>query len=238
MTELSFSVVSCTLPTERNGHQLRILVNGVDLIERVDRSAAGYDPEMAMLGMDPIAFFKQTTLEAGGGLIIARCNCGDEGCSSIAVVVHTSLTEVSWSLRPDGTEVVRFGRDQYISAIGKARNDHSWETLERTAERLIAELEWARLAPLGITLCHVYARGSKDSLSVTFWLESQGRYQLVCSLAWNHLRPNAAVDAARRQLLEIEPARWSEVVYYPQAHPLPRPALAGPGWRPFDPGPR
>jgi hypothetical protein len=108
---------------DSNDHQVRIL------IDELDWFAEDY------LGIDPPRFFDQPFLLIGGQAIVARCICGDEGCDSILAKVTVDESMIIWETNKG--RVLKFDKQPYLSTIRAAADDFSWETPERTAERLV-----------------------------------------------------------------------------------------------------
>ena len=134
-----------------NDHQVRIAVDGIDLISEFSDHS---------LGIDPPVFFRQEALTSSGKLNIARCECGVPLCDDTDVnTVHEADT-VTWNGLPEtrfGKSLV-FDRAQFLQAVHKASNDHAWETTERTAERCIADLNMALPASHGLRFCWASGR--------------------------------------------------------------------------------
>ncbi|HNQ77643.1 MAG TPA: hypothetical protein PK802_07915 [Candidatus Cloacimonadota bacterium] len=219
MAEISF-VIEPNNPS--NDHQVRIIVDGQDLI-------ACYCDDM--LGIDPPDFFTDRALLEFGKLIFARCSCGVVGCGD--AIVHTSRDHItviwdSFSPKIPGIRSLTFSRQQFDAAVEAARNDHSWETAERTAERFIAELDFTSLNEQGLAFRWASGRLNNTKISVCFYLDLT--YQVIVSAPWNHVAVQEAVSGIQAELGK-PPYEWSDVTYYPQKKDVPAPALSGPGWR-------
>lgn len=123
MNRLSFNILPSV---ETNDHELRILIDNEDIL--------GKD----YLGLDPPAFFGQDNFNQNGELMIGRCTCGVEGCSDYPVRVIVNDKTISWTDN-SGLNLV-FEKEMYDHTITAAKNDHSWEDIKRTAERLVENI--------------------------------------------------------------------------------------------------
>ena len=217
--EISFTIEPST---PSNDHQVRVIIDGQDLIAQF-----GDD----MLGIDPPDFFADQALLQSGALIFARCDCGVVGCGDGTVQTARSDSSVTWGdfcpTIPEITSLI-FSRQQFDSAVAAAKNNHDWETTERSAERLIAELDFSYLQDRGLAFCWASGRLDNKKISVCFDLESQ--YQVVAHVPWDHNTPESGVNVIQKELAK-PPQEWSDVVYYPQGSVLGQPHLSGPGWQ-------
>ncbi len=219
MNEIAFTI----RPSEEtNDHEVRIIVDGRDIIEQIDRE---------MLGIDPPEFFEYSTLLGSGELTIARCGCGVIGCGDATVNVMRDKTTVTWdhfNPQTGGVDSLTFSRSQYDSAVADAMNNHDWETTERTAERLIGDIDFSHLQEHGLAFS--WASGRIDAQSISISLNLNSQYQVLVHLPWNHADAESAVKVTIAELAK-PPAKWSNVFYYPQQDNRKRPPCAGPGWR-------
>lgn len=113
-------------------HEVLFFADDIDLIQLFAHQKMGLDPNEVLV--EPCSL---RALDSAHMATIARCGCGVVGCSSKQVQIHHEGGIVWW------TEVyanltVEFEASQYNLEIERALNDHSWETPERTASRLIA----------------------------------------------------------------------------------------------------
>ncbi len=207
-------------------HEVRILVNGIDII-----------PDK-MLGLDPVdgweeSLLGQEALTSPGELIYARCSCGVVGCGSDAVDVTRSESAVTWTFKWTSKKSFTFDARQYDSAIAELKSDFGWETPERTAERLIKNLDFNRFLAQGLELEWVSGR-TENKITLSFDLqEGETKYQVLCHARWeNHEAPNEAVSAIEK-VLKDAPKNWPDVEYLFQSQVRTRPTLAGPGWREY-----
>jgi len=213
---------------------VRILVNEIDII-----------PENLM-GMDPVdgweeSFLGQPALTNSGNFTYARCSCGIVGCGSDIVEITRSEETVSWRFPSLDRKSTVFGgarkavplvfdRQQYDEAVDQLKTNFDWETVERTAERLIHSLDFSRFLEYGLKFQWATGR-TENKVAVSFGLqEGEAKYQILSYAPWNHEVASDAVFIVERMLKE-PPSVWSDVVYYFQSQVRPRPKLAGPGWQ-------
>jgi hypothetical protein len=208
-------------------YEVRILVSGKDIIPR---GMTGLDP---VQGLEVEGLLSQTALTEGGRLWFARGDYEtDEGAY---LQVSRAESAVIWNLEDAGNPTFAFNAREYDEAISRLREDFSWETPKRTAERLIKNLDYSALNKYGIKFLNASARWwNSEKIAVSFWLtdESAIEYQLVCHVAWDQSNAQGAADNVEN-LLRQAPEQWSDVVCYPQVpyklHLIP--SIAGPGWR-------
>jgi hypothetical protein len=176
---------------ESNDHEVRILVDGVDILERVDKSS---------LGLDPVDFFAQAALLETGNLLIGRCGCGCLGCGDEAVsAVHDAGT-VSWKSPHRWISGFVFERTGYLAAISRGRADTSWETVDRTAERLVSSLDFSVFERKGMKFEWASGRMDKTRMALSF---NRGGQQELLYVDWNHRNP-AEAELAVRRLIQDE----------------------------------
>jgi hypothetical protein len=201
-----------------NDHETRIFIGDDDYLVLCDPS---------LLGIDPPEFFAQPSLRQSGELLIGRCDCGCVGCGDEFVQSTVTDTEVTWLGRRQAPAGMTFSRSEFFSELDRAMADTSWESVERTAERLVSVIDFSSLADSGIQFEWASARLHSDRISLSLLLSEERTYQLVCSVPWDHRDPDTAVTRVS-QLLQSPIATWADVVY----HGHPRPASAGPLWTP------
>jgi hypothetical protein len=174
-------------------HEVRILIDGVDVLKRVDESG---------LGLDPDDFFAQPGLLASGDLLIGRCSCGSLGCDDEWVqAVHDAET-VSWHSAHPWISGVSFNRPEFLSAVAQARADTSWETSERTAERLVSRLDFSAFGRKGMAF--EWASGRRDKTKLILCFRRAGEQELM-EVEWDHRDPAAAELAVKKLISDLEP---------------------------------
>lgn len=177
MNTLAFEIMPSQIS---NDHQVRIWIDGTDWLGN------------GSLGIDPSHFFSQSSLAAGGELLVGRCECGCEGCDDVCVHVRREEHEVLWT--NDNELRLRFDRENYDSAIKAAREDLSWEDTKRTAERLVSEVF------VGVSLCDGYtfdwasARIRDGVMTLSF---TKSGMQKLLKFPWNGRSPQDALNSAQ-----------------------------------------
>jgi hypothetical protein len=118
-----------------NDDQVRPVIDGVDLLRTLADDS---------LGIDPPEFFRQPALGHDGTLLIGRCSCGVVGCGNVQVDVAVADQSVTWRLRLDDTYQFELG--QYLESFKSASANTAWESVGRTAERLVSSIDFAKLS--------------------------------------------------------------------------------------------
>lgn len=187
MKKLSFKF----LPSEfSEDHQVRALVDEEDLLELYDSKS---------LGLDPPEFFEQKSLTTSGNLRIGRCECGCVGCGDTYVKVLRSQDKVEWSFS-SGAETIEFDRVEYDREIERAAADFSWETPDRTVERLVSNLDYSSCEKLGLRFEFASARIKNDKVILSF---RSGDEQKLFDIPWTHRDHQQAVADASELILKI-----------------------------------
>lgn len=178
MNVLAFEI----MPSESsNDHQVRIRVDGSDWL--------GED----YLGVDPPCFFAQSSLIAGGRLLVGRCVCGCEGCDDVWVDVQRGEHEVLWA-NAKGL-CLHFNLETYENMIVSARQDFSWEDTKRTAERLVSGTLEGMLIDDGYTFDWASARVHDGIITLSF---SKSGTQKLIEFIWDGHSPEDALRGAKR----------------------------------------
>ena len=182
------------LPSEgSNDHQVRVLISGQDILAKI---------RTTWFGLDPVQFFAQEALRSSGTLFIGRCSCGDIGCGNVSVFVERSPDKIEWAFLHEQAEKLVFASSDYDRAIEEAASDFSWESIERTAERLVSQLDYSPLLDYGLRFKWASAQLAKDKISASFSYESgqQTMGQRILGATWNHQRPEDAVSAMQEKI--------------------------------------
>lgn len=174
---------------ESNDHEVRPLVEDMDIL-----SVA---PGGSYLGLDPPEFFRQASLINGGELIIGRCGCGVVGCGDYIATVEVSTDTVVWTIT--STKRFAFDREQYLRCIRAGTTETSWESVERTAERLIEGLDFSSMESNGYRFQWASARIKRGQISLSF-LNNGG--QRLFEIRWDHLHSEDAVQRVKNWLNE------------------------------------
>ena len=186
------------------------------------------------MGLDPSGFLVADCPLAAGpfprNLLIGRCSCGCLGCGDVTVLASLEGDVLTWTHDVRPTIQRHFDWSSYRAEITRAVSDHSWETPERTAARLLAaRLDHDKLAARGITFEWASGRVVGGPLTISLRL-ADGPHQLLVHVPWNGETPSEIVSNAAA-LLELAPESWEGVQWYPQANGIGAPRFAGPGWR-------
>lgn len=160
---------------ESNDHQVRIL------IDEQDWFADDY------LGIDPPRYFSQAALLIGGQAMVARCICGDEGCDPILADIIVDEKTVTWITSKGRTWV--FKKQTYLSTIQSAAEDYSWETPERTTERLVTPFFLGLYLPDGYRFDWASARIRPGKIALSF---SRTTSQKMFYFDWDGQNPSSA----------------------------------------------
>jgi hypothetical protein len=169
-----------------NDHQVRILVDEEDWLGD------------SVLGIDPAEFFAQPALTIGGELLVGRCECGCVGCDDVTVRVVRDHDEVKWI--DCSTSELTFSTTQFDSAVHRARNDFAWETPNRTAERLAANVLDGIVLQHGFSFQWASTRIRDCVLSLSFLRDG---VQKIVDLEWDGVRPESASASAKSFLAQL-----------------------------------
>jgi hypothetical protein len=176
-------------------HEIRVQVDGKDLLDDVDDE---------MLGLDPPDFFELAKTQNEGELIVGRCSCGVLECGSASVSVIRAGEEVAWQV-PDRYGAPKytlvFNSTDYDRAFELAAQDKGWETIERTAERLISQLDFAVAKRYGLTFKSAYARDGDNTVRLYFVKAPENSLSFV-AVPWNHESPLDALAMIESMLKE------------------------------------
>ena len=207
---------------ETNSHEVQLIGDGDDLIERFWDGMIGLDPTDILL--DP------SLLDVGTAphrATVARCVCGVIGCGSVEVEVRIDGDHVLWT---DHDRVLRFHARQYANELARAKADTSWETPERTAARLVrAAVNRKALAGHGLSFEWASGRVTSGQFTASLRLDP-GPYQILVTVPW--IAEGAEeIATAMLEVLQSHPRSWQSATYIPQSLELGPPAMRGPRWR-------
>jgi hypothetical protein len=207
---------------ETNDHEVRLLGDDDELIDRFWEGMIGLDPDDILLEPSPIR-----ASAAPHSATVARCDCGVISCGSVEVMVRSEGDKVLWV---EGDRTLRFRAEQYAAELHRAQVDTSWETTERTAARLVRErVDRQLLAGRGLTFEWASGRTGTGRFTVSLRLDP-GPYQVLVSVPCANETPEELAYAALH-MLERDPQSWDSVRYLPQQTELGAPPLNGPGWK-------
>jgi hypothetical protein len=209
-----------------NDHEVRIFVDGKPFI-------AEHWPDM--MGMDPddiLSYCELAPREEPHRAMVVRCGCGIPGCGNATVQISSDADYVTWDSwegvpgKP-AAGTLTFARDQYLRAVKDAVKDHSWETPDRTAPRILASLlDHDALALNNLKYQWASGRIRDDVLAISLEGPPNG-HQILVHVPWNKQSPEEIAREAA-DLLRTDPNQWPDVVWYGKNS---RPPFTGPAWR-------
>ena len=209
---------------ETNDHEVVLLGAGENLVDRFSKKMMGLDPDQLLVEPCPLDASETPRI-----VTIGRCGCGEVGCGSVEVEIRRENAAVKWRSLDSPLEI-QFDGSQYEAEIERALRDHSWETPDRRAARLIgAAVDKSILERRGLVFSWASGRCRERNITVALML-SPGPYQVLVNLPWDGKSIENIVDQFA-SLLRAEPASWPDVDCYPQAQHLGPPPFSGPGWR-------
>lgn len=175
---------------ESNDHEVRPLAGEIDILSQA--------PGNPYLGLDPPEFFRQRQLVKGGQLLAGRCDCGVIGCGDCIVKVELSDRSVVWVISPK--KRFEFGRDQYMNAVQQGAADTSWETIERTVERLVEGLDFSVRENLGYKFQWASARIKRGRITLVFLKDGT---QKLFDVGWGQADAEDGVERVRQWLKQM-----------------------------------
>ena len=226
MTQLHTITFRVVPSPETNDHEVEIFVDGNPFIN-------GHWPEM--MGMDPddvLSYDKLVPRDDAHKATVVRCGCGHASCGSARVRISANQNRViwdSWAGIPGNPspEALEFDRAQYMQAVKDAVEDHSWETPDRSAARILATLG-DRAALTRNSLKYQWASGRIRDDVFTVSLEGPpGCHQILVHLPWHKQSPEEIAREAA-ELLKSDPNQWPDVAW--NGKDL-TPPFTGPAWR-------
>ncbi|MEU8238441.1 hypothetical protein AB0C07_09360 [Actinoplanes missouriensis] len=207
------------------GFQVQVYVNDTEM------TSVG-----AGLGMDPYdLLIPANRLLATPGprtIPIARCGCGVYGCGSTDVTITRDggLVHWDWSSEVPMSRGVSFATAQYDAEVERVADDHSWETAERTAGRLVlTHVDRPALQVHGLTVTWV-ANDHRDPEQFRVALQLGDDYQVFLDTPWLDSSPEElAVRVC--ETLAREPGRWRASWHAVRPTIPGPPAIARRSWR-------
>lgn len=166
------------LPSPRsNDHAVRCLVDGEDIVEQL--GGLGLDPDDFFSSRRPVAVAAEPERETR----IGRCRgCGVVGCDDVSIRVARQQDQVVWKV---GGREIRFDGAQYDAELARAALDHTWETPQRAAERLLRDrLPTELLRARGLAFEWASGRAKLGRFTMALHPTS-GRYrQILLDVPW------------------------------------------------------
>ena len=206
------------------GFQVEIYVNGIEMT--ASGAGLGMDPYHLLVPADPL----RATTEPRR-VPVARCLCGEYGCGATDALISRDGDRVIWDWLAEAPmhRGVSFDANAYDAEVDRAAADHSWETPDRTAGRLVlARIDRTALAVHGLTLGWV-AANYRDPRLFRLALRFGGDYQVFLDTPWRKRDPHQLADAILKELAR-GPAKWRATWHAitPDGGP---PPIASRSWR-------
>jgi hypothetical protein len=208
-----------------NEFQVQVYVNEVEM------TSVG-----AGLGIDPYDVLVPTNRLVAAAkartVPIARCACGVYGCGSTDVTITRDgdLVHWDWSIEVPMNRSVSFAAVRYDAEVARVAADHSWETPERTAGRLVlTDIDRDRLLTYDLRPSWV-ANDHRDCDLFRVALQIDGDYQVFVDTPWRGRRPE---ELAREVCATLaRPPREWRATWHAIAPTLTEPPkVAGPFWQ-------
>jgi hypothetical protein len=184
------------------GFQVQVYVNDAEM------TSVG-----AGLGMDPYDLLVPTNrllaTPRPHTVPIARCSCGVYGCGSTDVIItgDGDLVHWDWLIEVPMNRGVSFATVQYDEEVERIAGDHSWETAERSAGRLVlTHLDHAALQAHGLAVTWV-ANDHRDPEQFRVALQLGDDYQIFLDTPWRNRSPEELADRVCETLAR-GPAKW------------------------------
>ena len=158
-----------------NDHEVQLFADDQEVI-------AGLDG----LGLDPDDFFAANAAIVAGkprDARVGRCDCGVVGCGDLSIRIERDGEEIVWGVA--GTEL-RFDAAQYDAELARAAADHSWESRERTAERLVRErVDRRALTKAGLVFEWASGRARPRLFTIALHTTSAPDRQIFVEVPWS-----------------------------------------------------
>lgn len=210
---------------DTNDHEVKIFLDGEDFIPKHWPNMMGMDPD------DLLSYRHLSAQDEPHEVTVVRCRCGEVGCGSASVRISGQSERVIWddwkgyTVKPLA-ETLTFDRNQYMQAVEHAIEDHSWETPDRTAARILTSIvDHNTLAENNLK--YQWASGRiRDSILTVSLSGPEGYHQILVHLDW---KEQSAEEIAREaaRLLKTDPTQWTDVVWYGEKS---KPPFKGPAW--------
>ena len=208
---------------ETNDHEVCLLGDGESLVDRFSSGLIGLDPED--LFTDPCPLRAENNPRR---VTVGRCSCGIVGCGSVEVDIRRDHDEVIWTAL-DSSKQVHFLAVQYDGEVERALHDHTWETPDRTASRLISQaVNRTLLVRRGFEFSWASGRCREGMMTVSLFL-APGPYQVLINVPWDGKDIEGIITTFKAILAE-PPETWLNVECNPQVRGLGPPPIMGPGW--------
>jgi hypothetical protein len=190
----------------------------------------------AGLGMDPydllIPANRLLATAVPTTVPIARCTCGEYGCGSTDVTVtrDDDLVHWDWSIEVPMARRVSFDAGQYDAEVARVAADHSWETPDRIAGRLVlTQVNSRHLLAHGLTV-HWVANDHRDPGLFRVALVQGGDYLVFVDTPWLDRGPEELAGEVCATLGR-DPGTWQATWHAMKPALAGPPRIAGGSWR-------
>jgi hypothetical protein len=154
------------------------------------------------------------------------------GCGSTDVTItgDGDLVHWDWSIEVPMNRGVSFATGQYEAEVERVAGDHSWETPERTAGRLVlTHLDRAALLVHGLAVSWV-ANDHRDPEQFRVALRLGDDYQIFLGTPWHDSSPEE-LAARVGETLARGPGKWRATWHAVKPTILGPPRIAPRSWR-------
>lgn len=194
--------VAPALEDAGGGFQVQVYVNGAEMTSA--GAGIGMDPYDVLIPTNRLLVSPQPHT-----VPIARCGCGVYGCGSTDVTItgDGDLVHWDWSIEVPMNRGVSFPAAEYDAELTRVAGDHSWETVERTAGRLVlTHVDRAALRAHGLALTWV-ANDYRDAELFRVALQLGQDYQIFVDTPWRNRSPQELADKVCETLAR-GPGKW------------------------------
>jgi hypothetical protein len=206
------------------GFQVQVYVNEVEVTEQ--GAGLGMDPYDVLVPVNRFVARDEPHL-----VPVARCGCGVYGCGMTDAAIAREGDRVRWDWKEEVpmSRPVLFDADAYDREVTRVAQDHSWETPERTAGRLVLSSIARDELPSGLRFDWV-GNDWRDSTRFQVCLQVPEEHQVFIDFDWDDHSPESLASEVRRVLTTEPPARWRARWHSIQGTGVPPAMAAGPGW--------
>lgn len=205
------------------GFAVQIYVNEVEVTSR--GAGLGMDPYDVLV---PVNRFEAR--EDSQVVPVARCDCGVYGCgmTDAAIVRSGDTVRWDWLREKPMARPITMDADAYDREVRRAAGDHSWETPERTAGRLILSGIQPSELPRGLRFGWV-GNDWRDPGRFEVSLNVLDTHQVFVSFEWLDHSPESLAAQVRELLTTRPPSDWPASWHsiHPGGGP---PAMASRNW--------
>lgn len=213
------------------GHQLLVFVDEVEMTSK--GAGMGMDPFDVLLPHNRLIATEQPVR-----VPIARCECGEYGCSStdVSILRDGDVVHWDWLIDVPTGHGATFRADQYDAEVTRVGSDHRWERPQDTTARLIlGGADRHSLAEHGLLISWAAPDHRDDSRFVVSLMTTDERFQVFLRVG-RAGKPPEVVSAEMLALLARAPSTWPATYTAIQIGWNSRPAMAGWRWRRQDVG--